>query len=571
MWVKIPEHENVINCDDRCFLVTSRPGRGKTSVALSFAERVLGDGSLKPSQEVLFLTFSKNAVYQISTASQEILKDLSVRARLRISTYHSFMWWLLQVFGRFAGLPQALTLIWETKARAVSFKRNFEQQTLPFFLACEAKGITYDCFAPLCSKLLESDSIKRSLAELYPIVVVDEFQDTNDEQWKFIKSISGYSRLCCFADRDQMIHRFRGATDNRIDQLIEEKNATHYSLQKECLRTGEHHLLDFAEAILDNKQVSKQMVSVFRNRFLRNYFGPNARSNFLKITLREFYTDYKNRKLTGVPTIALAAYANNSVGFIRKDLLQTTGKITKPYSCKILEPDFDDSVEDLIIHLAYWISSKSKTDLETALKIIGSLIAPGDIVEASKPIQSLFFPEKLLSGEKPMKGGAKTIVTTIAEYESDPDTCSDVIRETADLLYDLGNKVKSLGSRLEKEHIKEKIERLVCIGGTCFGDGTHKQLCLLENKLHNERQQRCILQRVIPIKGRVVATMHRLKGKEFDYVALVTMSGEKFFKEPGETDLDARRLLYVGLTRARYDARILYIGSNPPPILRPFI
>ncbi|MCK4794655.1 MAG: UvrD-helicase domain-containing protein, partial [Desulfobacteraceae bacterium] len=448
MWQKIPEHENVINCGDRCFLVTSRPGRGKTSVALRFAGKVLSDGSLKSSQKVLFLTFSRNAVYQISTASQYFLIEPSIREHLRIFTYHSYMWWLLQVFGRFAGLPRALTLIWETKARAVSYKRNFEQQTLPLFLACEAKGVTYDCFAPLCTKLLKSDTVKRALAELYPIVVVDEFQDTNNEQWEIIKRISEYSRLCCFADPDQMIHRFRGATDNRIDILFKEKNAIHYPLQEECLRTGEHHLLDFSETILDNRKVSEKLVYVYKNRFLKNYFGPNARSNFLKITLSEFYADYKKRKLQGIPSIALAAYANNSVGLIRKDLLKTTGKITKSYTCKILEPDFDESVEDLIIHLAYWISSKSKTDLETALKIIGSLIAPGDIDNASKPIKSLFFPEKLISREIPLKGSAKTIVTTIEEYESDPDTCSDVIEETANLLFKLGDKLKSLRNRL---------------------------------------------------------------------------------------------------------------------------
>ena len=571
MWHNIPEHEAVIDCEDKCFLVTSRPGRGKTSVALRFAGNALNTGKLRPSQKVLFLTFSRNAVYQISNASQNILVDPLIRESLRISTYHSFMWWMIQIFGRYSGLPKVLTIIWETKARAISYKKDFEQQSLPFFLACEAKGITYDCFAPLCLKLLKSATVKKSIAELYPVIVVDEFQDTNNEQWEFIKGISEHSRLCCFADPDQMIHRFRGATDNRIDILIGEKNAIHYPLQQECLRTGEHQLLDFAEAILDDKLVSKQNGAIYKKRFFKNYFGPNARSNFLKITLKEFYADYKRRKLPGIPSIALAAYANNSVGFIRKDLLKTTGKIPKSYGCKILEPEFDYSVEDLIIHIAHWISSKSQTNLEIALKIIGSLIAPGNIDNASQPIRSLFSPEKLLSKEIPLKGGAKTIVSTIEGYESAPNTCSDLINETAILLDLIGNKVKSLGKRLEKENLKEKIEHLSCIGSTCNGQGTHNQLCLLDNKLNSERQQKCILQRVVPIKGRVISTLHKLKGKEFDYVALVTMSGEKFFKEPEETDLDARRLIYVGLTRARYDARILYVESKPPPILQTFL
>lgn len=321
---------------------------------------------------------------------------------------------------------------------------------------------------------------------------------------------------------------------------------------------------------MDGKSVSKQMSVIYGRRFLRNYFGPNARSSFLKITLGEVYNDYKKRKLTGFPTVALAAYANNSVGVIRRDLLQVAGKIKKSYTCKILEPDDDDSVQDLVIHLARWVSIRSRKDFAIALQIIGSLIAPGDISRASRPIQSLFFPENVFSGAEQIKGSAKTVFETVAHYKSDSHTCSDVIRETGYLLSELGRNVRSLGSRLEKENVEEKIEHLISTSGACSGGGPHKELCLLENRLHQERQNRCILQRVTPIRGRIVSTMHRLKGKEFDYVILVTMSDEKFFREPEETELDARRLLYVALTRARYDARILYIGSNPPPILKCF-
>ena len=245
---KIHEQEIVIDCEDSCFLVTSRPGRGKTSVALWFAENQLKQGKLSTSQKILFLTFSRNAVYQISTASGYLL-DKTIQSRLQIATYHSFMWWLIQTFGRFLGLPQHLDLIWETKARSVTHGSGCEQLKLPFFLACQAGGITYDCFAPLTITLLKSKTVIHGLAGLFPIIVVDEFQDTNDEQWDLIKLLGTHSRIGCFADPDQMIHRFRGASDDRLNQLISEKGAKHYKLQDECLRTDDHELLDFAEAI----------------------------------------------------------------------------------------------------------------------------------------------------------------------------------------------------------------------------------------------------------------------------------------------------------------------------------
>ena len=331
---KISEQDKVINCDDTCLLVTARPGRGKTSVALWYAERLLLDGSLQPYQRVLFLTFSRNAVYQISSASGRLLAE-STQRRLDIATYHSFMWWLLQNFGRFAGLPTKLDLVWNTKARAVIYGSNCGEEQRPRFLAREIGAITYDCFAPLSIPLLKSPAINGWLAQMYPVVVVDEFQDTNDEQWEFIKLLTENSRLCCLADPDQMIHRFRGATDNRVDRLLEEKQAKKYGLQNTCMRTNEHDLLDFAEAILDNKPMSNRKAA-WKQRFLRDYRGPNAKSYHLKLTLQQFHNDFKKRNLPGWPSIAIAAYANKAADEIRHELAKEGGKIPRRYSCNIL-------------------------------------------------------------------------------------------------------------------------------------------------------------------------------------------------------------------------------------------
>ena len=567
----IPEQETVINCKDRCFLVTSRPGRGKTSVGLWYAEKIIKNALLGDSQQVMFLTFSRNAVYQIATESKKLLRDQSVLKRIKISTYHSFMWWLIQTFGRFAALPKSLDLIWDTKARAVLFDvgNNFGKHAKQ--LASRVNGITYECFAPLASELLQTRAIRESLSNLYPFVIVDEFQDTNDDQWEIIKKISENSILCCFADPDQMIHRFRGATDNRLSVLEQEKGAKRYTLQSKCLRTGEHDLLDFAEAILENNTPITDPTDRYKSKFLKNYFGPNAISYWLKLNLQQFYADYRKKGLEGTPTIAFAAYSNNSVGLIRQNLMKKSGKNKTQYLCKTLEPDHDETIEDLIIHIANWISNKSEKDLCLSIKIIGALLAPKDISKASNPIKSLFFPEKLLAGSLPLTHTAKNIVTTLKDYKSDPNTCSDILIESAILLRDLGAQVKKLKNILESTGLDERLGRMLDLARNCTGVNAYKELCILKSKISNDRQNRCILQRVAPIRGRIVTTMHKLKGKEFDYVAVLAMPDEKFYKQGEESELDGRRLLYVALTRARYDARILYMESAPPPLLVPYL
>jgi hypothetical protein len=402
-------------------------------------------------------------------------------------------------------------------------------------------------------------------------VVVDEFQDTNDEQWDFIKLLAKNSRICCFADPDQMIHRFRGASDDRLSHLINEKGAKHYKLQDECLRTDDHELLDFAEAILDNRPVSIIEKQSWKKRFLVDYHGPNPRSSFLKMTLRSFYNNYKNLNKDELPSIALAAYSNTNVGLICSELKKKTKNFNYALSSKILEPDQDESIEDLILHLALWSATKSVDDLKFAIRLIGSILAPADISKASGPIQSLFYPDELLSGSRPLKHSAKTIVETIKNHSSDTNVCTNAIIEAGQIINALGGKIKSFGKKLETKKFEIRLQYLLTIAPQCSGNNILEELSQFKTKLTNERLQRCVMQRVTPIKGRVVATMHKLKGKEFDYVAVLAGPGDTFKSGQDEPGIDARRLLYVSLTRARYDARILYMGSNPPPILSPFL
>ena len=139
------------------------------------------------------------------------------------------------------------------------------------------------------------------------------------------------------------------------------------------------------------------------------------------------------------------------------------------------------------------------------------------------------------------------------------------------LLKDLGDKIKSFGQKLESENFEDRLQNLLTIAPQCSGNNIWDELTQFKTKLTNGRLQRCVMQRVTPIKGRVVATMHKLKGKEFDYVAVLAGPKDTFKSGQDEPEIDARRLLYVSLTRARYDARILYMGSKPPPIIASFI
>lgn len=66
-----------------------------------------------------------------------------------------------------------------------------------------------------------------------------------------------------------------------------------------------------------------------------------------------------------------------------------------------------------------------------------------------------------------------------------------------------------------------------------------------------------------PPRGSCVSTIHKAKGQEFDHVVLAHCSASPFPDTP-----DARRLLYVALSRARKSITLLVSGRAPSPLLQ---
>ena len=87
-------------------------------------------------------------------------------------------------------------------------------------VACVDGRICFDLFAPYVRDILHGSArIRKLLAAMYPVIIFDEFQDTNVEQWRVVQALGEFSTLLALADPEQRIYDFIGADPERLKPL----------------------------------------------------------------------------------------------------------------------------------------------------------------------------------------------------------------------------------------------------------------------------------------------------------------------------------------------------------------
>ena len=79
---------------------------------------------------------------------------------------------------------------------------------------------------------------------MYPVIILDEFQDTNPDEWLLIRTLGAHSTLIALADPDQRIYDFRGADPQRIPSFIEEYKPAVFDFGTENNRSNGTDIVD---------------------------------------------------------------------------------------------------------------------------------------------------------------------------------------------------------------------------------------------------------------------------------------------------------------------------------------
>ena len=238
MQMQLTEKQLEIMAAKGHLLVTGGPGSGKTTVAILKAAQS-AESDLRPGQRVLFLSFACATVSRIVDAieyEQKIPREL--QQRIDVETYHSFFWRILKAHGYLVGLPRRLDILTPPgEAIALSDIRSGYAAASKLTdtekagktvvemaerrrLACEDGRVCFDLFAPYIGDILHGSArIRTLLAAMYPMIIFDEFQDTNAEQWRVVQALGEFSTLLALADPEQRIYDFIGADPERLNHF----------------------------------------------------------------------------------------------------------------------------------------------------------------------------------------------------------------------------------------------------------------------------------------------------------------------------------------------------------------
>lgn len=233
--MQLTETQREILEADGCLLVTGGPGSGKTTVSILKAARI-AERDLKPGQKVLFLSFARATVSRVVEAIEhEQSIPAAQKGLIDVDTYHSFFWRILKAHGYLIGLPRQLHILTPaSEAIALSGVRSAfparglkeaqkaakkaAEESERVRLAIEDGRICFDLYARYVGDiLLGSERIRRLVASMYPVMVLDEFQDTNAEQWRVVEALGQSVRLIALADPEQRIYDWIGADPARLD------------------------------------------------------------------------------------------------------------------------------------------------------------------------------------------------------------------------------------------------------------------------------------------------------------------------------------------------------------------
>jgi uncharacterized protein (TIGR00375 family) len=230
-------------------LILAGPGSGKTFTLTMRIARLILDRHVKP-EKCLAVTFTRRAAEEMRLRLAKVLGDTS--EKIPIMTLHALGYSILNEFGHYMGLSTPLRVLSEfeknlifqkligvTPAEGMKLQKKLsnlirtggkldadDEITRIYRLYREYLNkhglVDFDGLISLAVDLFDcKDEVRKIVRGRYDFISVDEFQDIDEMQYRFIKLVTGeHNNICVIGDPNQSIYGFRGASPVFCERFV---------------------------------------------------------------------------------------------------------------------------------------------------------------------------------------------------------------------------------------------------------------------------------------------------------------------------------------------------------------
>lgn len=600
------KQREAVQCTEGPLLVIAGAGSGKTKTLTHRIAYILLN-HLATEQDVLAVTFTNKAAGEMRERLATLLHQPNYRSFMPwMGTFHSIAVKLLRLYGEAINVPTNFVIFDEADkmtlirnimkdfaisdkqftpkaiASAISNSKNAgdsledynKKANNPYWRTiyevyrryeeqrCKQRALDFDDLLVEAHRLLhDSPEVRKRLQEQFKYILVDEYQDTNHLQYRIIKLLlNGKNNICVVGDDWQSIYSWRGADFTNILNFSQDfAGAKVVKLEQNYRSTG--NILNAAHnVIVKNTQRSDKQ--------LWTKAGDGEPVQFI-----EAYNELNEAETIGLQiqtAHAVGARQYNDFAILYRTNAQSRAfeqmfrKLALPYK--------------IIGGLRFYDRAEIK-DLLAYLRIV---YQPYDEVSFRRVVN---VPKRGLgevSVDRFLKWRAQT-ERSVVEALQQVDLCNDLTPRARKELQALGELFSKLAERATVVTPDQLLTDL--IEATKYreylDDGTDQGRAKVENveELVSDAKQYgdlvSFLEEVALVSGADdtnhdhavnLMTMHAAKGLEFPVVYLVGMEDGLF---PSARDLltdsafeEARRLCYVGMTRAKEELTLSYARSR---------
>ncbi len=597
------QKEAVINTDGPV-LVVAGAGSGKTRVLTSRIAHIIKNKKAFPNQ-ILSVTFTNKAAKEMHLRVSKILKSDAISLSW-LGTFHSICAKILRKHAKAAGLNSNFTILdsddqirliknicksenidtkklspklilavidkwknngWFPKKVILNRKDIYEKIILPVYKIYQQKLIDLNScdFGDLilhCVNILEEN---KDICEIYnknfKYILVDEYQDTNYIQSKWLNILAKLNKnICCVGDDDQSIYSWRGAEIKNFLEFDKIYKNTKIIRLEENYRSTQNILSVASELISNNKKrVGKTLIT------------QSDEGDLIKLSCFRNGKDEAVGLSDEIEKNLRKQYSLNDITILVRAIFQTREfeerflKIGLPYriigGTKFYERA---EIKDCIAYLRLIYQEKDDLAFERVVnnpkRAIGNSTIKLIHDYAKKNSLSLAISSKQLIELNKIKPKAKVglnnFLNFLNKWRNDYKIKNTYHVKLLQIILDESGYSLMLKNKkdLENENRLENIKELL---------SAMKEFDNLESFLEHVSLATSVDQEWDGQKINLM-TMHASKGLEFDVIFLPgweegLFPHQKSLEEKGEKGLEEeRRLAYVGITRAKKRAYISF-------------